>query len=476
MTDATPTHTQDKDASYLAATISGAGNTVAPTRVHHERFPLGKILLVPEENYRWGSKEAMERDLASDESIREDGTTGNTFDTLKGSIEKLGIRVPIEIVLRADGYYHILSGFTRIAAAKQLGIECVPVYVYDPTISDAEVELLQMVENARELKRKVNWTQEVETYQDLVVHVFNLGGFTKGQAASHVCRLIGKHPSTMKSRIHFLTTVDHRVRALAELGKVSCSALQVFLSGDVSKPYTPDFITALLDELAVEKDVYPDVITPDSVRSAIRKVKIRYANSYQGEDGETKRRQKTPSKVRQSPSILRDVSVLMARRLIIHQGLSLTSSADKIEALCSSSDWMQIEGLGMGAGDAHLPPVLETVVGERDDDDDSIARMQSQHEDTCNKYAIGAFIQAFVQCAMIRQGIKNLGMCEESGWLQRDTTVDGKKVLHRTVYYGAIQEASELPGKVALRDRIIHAWAKIRVVLEASTAQAKKRA
>jgi hypothetical protein len=55
--------------------------------------------------------------------------------TLKESIKKVGILVPITVQEKATKKYRVVSGFRRLAAAKQLGFEKIPALELDSSLS-----------------------------------------------------------------------------------------------------------------------------------------------------------------------------------------------------------------------------------------------------------------------------------------------------------------------------------------------------
>lgn len=520
-------HNEDDTPGTLIDSLCGLTDTaVAPnprsadvktSRKHHSAFPVAQIVLDPTENYRWGSAAAMKADLAREDMLLEDGSTRSSYQLLRDSIAAIGVEDPVGLVEREDGY-HVIYGFTRAAAAKELKLESVPAYVYAGTISSGEVQLLQMRENSPALKRAVNWVAETEMYDSITKRIYlrmlekNPGVGKQAAASLHkqaheaACRILGRYPSTMKSRTHFLRVLDPRVITLSREGRLTCTGAMVFHSGNVDHPYTPAFITAVLRHLR-GKEGYKLSIQPVEVRKACDAVRAGQARGEEVDDsdgadvgdepeqravatGHTMSRvsrslakaadakgapgpvqlMRAPEKIRQSSAVLRDLSGLIAWDIIHRKGFGLTTDAKEVEKhIVNSPEWHKVIGIGFGAGDISMPPLMETVLGGRSDEDSEVAQMANQHELTAERYVVAAFVSGFLRQAMASAGVRNLDY-DDKGWMLGKTTrEDGQVIHHRAVYSDAIQEAVGMPGAVRLLDRAKAAWAKVRPLVTKST-------
>lgn len=502
------------DGAVILDALTGDTNVSAQKtpRKHHSAFPVAHIVLRPEENYRWGSEEAMKADIANEDVVREDGTKACSFAMLKESVAIMGVEDPIGLVERENGY-HVIYGFTRALAAQLTGTASLPAYVYEPGIPEAEVEMLQMRENSPTLKRTVNWVAETEMFTSISTRLLNrllekataeAGGAEltipvrknlKVKADLAVCKIMGRYPSTFKSRRHFMHRLDQRVITLAREGRLSCTAAMEFHSGDVDRPFDPSFVTAVLSSIRGDSG-YPPVITPEKVRNAMRLVRAEGWDSapkpsaaapsaesgFEGDDhpepartprggGEEGRAAgrapllKAPEKIRQSPSILRDLSNLVAWEALRARSITLASPEAATAKLKDSPEWHKIIGIGFGAGEVTMPPLMETIIAGRDHEEDDVQRMQNQHEHTADRYVTTAFIHAFMRQAMATAGVRNFDL-DDKGWIsQKATNSEGSDVLHRLIYGHAVTNAANLPPKdgalPTLLQRAQHAWSAI---------------
>lgn len=480
-------------------------------RKHHERFRLADIVLVPEENYRWGSQEGMEADLARLDVNNEDGTKRSSYQDLCASIGTIGVQEPVGLVEREDGF-HVIYGFTRVMASRSLNLTHIPVYVYDSAIPEAEVELLQVRENSLSLRREVNWVCEAERYSNLVAAELDrrtkladgkmTSAETKSAAAAAkatVSKVLGRHPSRLRSAEHFLRILDKRVVDLARKGYLSYGAAQEFHSGDVTKLFPATFITSVLRHLH-GRDGYPFPITPDRIRQAKKAVKVLQDQGEEaaggadvGEESEDAPEvrgasasmasrslraavdakddkkvqqgavalQRGAEKIRQSTASLRDLSDLVAWDAIDAAGLTIASDPKAGERLIGAAAWQRVVGIGYGAGDITAPPFLERLVGGRSEEDEDVERMQRQHDLTSERYVTSAFVRGFLCVALKQAGVRNIDIDDKS-WMSKSSPGDGGVAIrHRALFADAVKDAVAMPGRVTLVDRARAAWARI---------------
>ena len=515
MTETSATAILDAIADLGMPGSNGDARRHKSSRTHHKDFPVDQLVIDPAENYRWGSEAAMQADLARADLPLGDGEVGCTYELLRESIRAAGVDVPVGLVKREDGY-HPIYGFTRCVAAREVGLATIPAYVYESTISEAEVIILQTRENSRTLKRAVNWVSETEQYIAISAWLLNQRLAKLGEAGevgkqamigAHkacniaACKQLGRHPSGMKSRIHFIHHLNPRIIEMSRQGYFSLQAAQEFHSGNVDNPYTPAFVTAVLKVLH-GTDGYKPTIAPADVRRAVNGVKagiamgdivlhdgsstpaapkrcrghtmnraVRAAREAEAKDDGADGAEHGPlskmkdgDRIRQSPVILRDISELLAMQCLTAAGLHLGSSAEEVQAVVGGHEWHRIEGIGFGAGSISTPPLLETVLGGRKDTDPEIVRMRRQHEFTAGRYVTGAFIAAFVRLAMKNLGIRDLSFSDQ-GWLLGKTTVDGRPVFHRAAWADAVA-AGLRPAELMLLERAKIAWAALKPLVK----------
>jgi len=445
------------------------GNPVRTARTHNPDFPIADIIVDPRENYRWGSQEAMEADLKSQTKNPADGSMVCTYQVLVESIRAGGVDTPVGLVARPTGGYRIVYGFTRVMAAKEVGLGVIPAYVYDASLPEEEAQLLQLRENSASLKREVNWVQEVQMYFKLVAYVRkSLTGrkaadmprdddgqpmSPKVAACTAVGRMLGVAPATMKNRNYTLQHIHPLVRDLAEKHIFSYAVCSEFTSGDAGVPYTTVFVEAVLEALRHKS---PDLmsVTPQMVRDAMRKLKDSGSKPMY-EDG------KRPTTTcgqwsagnRQSAGALRDLCVAMWASVLAKSKMSLRSSKpEDWECLRKTKTWHTVVGIGIGAADVS-EPVVEVS--------DETSRAELYHDETAWKYALSALIQA-VLLAELRMPAEKL-----REWVNNYTyTKDGGKRSNRVEFHSAINAALDASNfRTALHDVIGKAREELRIRL-----------
>lgn len=499
----------------VPGTVTDARKHKTP-RKHAANFPMDRVVIVPEENYRWGSEEAMKADLAKADLPLGNGEIGCSYDLLRDSIRAIGVEEPVGLVERADGH-HVIYGFTRCLAARDVGLDTIPAYLYGSELPEAEMALLQLRENSQALKRSVNWVAETEQYQSISAHLLNRRlarmaeagevGRQETISAHKACnvaasRILGRHPSGMKSRVHFIHYLDKRVVEMSRQGYFSLQAAREFHSGNVDNLYPPAFVTAVL-KLLHGADGYKSTILPADVRRAVNGVKAglatgdivlrdgsaappaperkghtmnrtvrnaraeaEKADSAEAEHGPLSK-MKAPDKIRQSSAILRDISELLAMECLAAAGLTMGSDPAAVEKVVHSREWHRIEGIGFGAGDISMPPLFETVLGGRKTDDPEVQHMHLHYERTAQRYVVTAFVRAFLRMCMRNAGIRDLDFSDQ-GWLLGKTMVEGKNMPHRQAYNDAVAAGLE-PADLPLLERAKIAWVALKPLVKRPT-------
>ncbi len=448
-------------------------------RTHHAEFPTKDIIVVPEENYRWGGVEGMEADMAMLDVVNADGTRSSSFEILKRSIATLGVEDPVGLVKRNDGY-HVVYGFTRTVVAKQVGLKTLPAYVYDSSLPDSEFELLQGRENTAVLKRNVNWVAETELYISLVERMVtrlvagndNAGTrkAAQGKARAVIERVLGRAHKTMKNQTHYLQVIDKRVINLCRAGHMKLKTAIEFHSGDVGAPFDPKYVTAVLRQLMV-KGVYPTDIALESVQRAKKYVDLNGVDLEASDDSDVDvgaeplpyhKAQNTRfgDKTRQNPGCLRDVAGLMAYEDLLHRKLTLTNTAEEVQKVVNGRAWNKITGVGFGAGEVLVPPLMEVVLHGKSGE--VIDRQQRAHEVTSYRYAVAAYLHAFVRQALKGLGYPNMDS-DDKGWISgKSKGPDGFEVTNRELYTKAIFAGVDMPDDTPLILRAKETWKRIR--------------
>jgi len=119
------------------------------------------------------------------------------LDNLKESIQIHGIIEPI-IVRQSKGGYEIIAGERRFRAAKELGLETVPVLIREK-VSDRELKILALVENLQ--RADLNDIEIAMGYHELI----NSHQYTHEQLAKDV----GKSRSFISNTLRLLKLPEH---------------------------------------------------------------------------------------------------------------------------------------------------------------------------------------------------------------------------------------------------------------------------
>lgn len=419
------------------------GNPVRTPRTYFEAFPMADILLDPTENYRWQSKEAMESDTKA--TMRDpSGDSGGlcTYRMLVDSIRTMGIEDPVGLVKREDGKHHVVFGFTRVLAAKELNFTSIPAFVYEESLPYEEAQLLQLRENSLTLKRAVNWVAEVEMYMRLVgytrksIEAMPASKRPKGETAkmstpkrlacAAVAQALGVAPATMKNRYYVLQHIDPRIRELSEKGVMNYAAASEFSSGDAAVPFTKEFVTGVLDEMR-RNDPEMTKATAETVRRVMRQLKDAGEKPmYEGGVRPSTVCGQWSAGQRQSPGALRDLSVALWAGLLARTKMTLGSDADRWNKLKQCKVWFTVVGIGIGSADV-TEPVLEST--------EDTGRAELQHEETAWRYAMSALIQAALAADM------KMGPEQMREWMNSQTVQGGSKALNRMEFHNAVQSA-----------------------------------
>lgn len=142
---------------------------------------------------------------------------GDSLSDLADSIREHGILQPINVRLLASGYYQIISGERRWRAAREAGLEEVPVIVLEA--DDREAMELGLIENLQ--REDLNAMEEAQGYETLMRDY----GMTQEQVAARV----GKSRSTVANAVRLLALPEN-LQAMVEDGRLSAGHARAVLS------------------------------------------------------------------------------------------------------------------------------------------------------------------------------------------------------------------------------------------------------
>jgi ParB/RepB/Spo0J family partition protein len=124
---------------------------------------------------------------------------------LTRSLAERGMLNPILVRMEDDGWYELIAGHRRAAAARLLGWEAVPARVYR-NISEAEVRALRLAENLG--RQELTPLEEAEALRDIIAR-------GEARTAREAARVVGMAPLRAEARLRLLDLPDD-VRTLLE--------------------------------------------------------------------------------------------------------------------------------------------------------------------------------------------------------------------------------------------------------------------
>jgi len=140
-----------------------------------------------------------------------------SLDELVQSIREKGVLQPV-IVRQRDGDYELIAGERRLRAAKELGLEEIPVIVKE--VSDAGALELSLIENIQ--REELNPIEEAKAFRRLTSDEF---GFTQEEVA----KAVGKDRATISNAIRLLG-LPKRVQELVSGGELAMGHARALLS------------------------------------------------------------------------------------------------------------------------------------------------------------------------------------------------------------------------------------------------------
>jgi ParB family chromosome partitioning protein len=148
---------------------------------------------------------------------RTDFSAGELEDLLQ-SIDEHGILQPL-VVTQDEGGFELVAGERRLRAARELGLDAVPVIVREAT--EQEKLELALIENIQ--RQDLNPVEEALAYRALADE-FNL-------KQAEVAKRVGKSRSTVANALRLLELEEEMLDALRR-GKISKSHARTLLSED----------------------------------------------------------------------------------------------------------------------------------------------------------------------------------------------------------------------------------------------------
>ncbi len=443
---------------------------VAAAKTQH--ISVKSVIFDPQDNYRWGSKEAMEHDIATSVTEDDDGQKVNAYRVIVNSIKATGhVQVPIGV--RAIGKkFKMVYGFNRFLAAREIGLSTVPAVVYPNDTDEGTLATLQVVENSDSLKRTVNWVAETRMWEKLynLTHDQMMNVLpsrrpktTSGAPLSASCAAwrdvaskIGRSELTMRERIQILNCLDAEVQQIAHRKNWSFNATKEFYSGDARKPYVASFVKHLLDEIK-RSDPDFDHVTPATVTKA--KVRVaRWLAAGRGKDGKPLWRGKGSDEtdeqpalteadglLRLSPAGMRDIAINLATDSLRKLRLTLSQSETQWAAVEKTQTWHRVIGVGVGSGSVRMREGSEDLT-ENVDFTDLPARAQT--------FVMGVFVSAALRCE-----IETRCRVNWSEWYSSNTIVGVDSRSNRILFRSLVQTNSAREG--TLRSRAQAAWREL---------------
>ncbi len=149
------------------------------------------------------------------------------IDWLAESIKVMGVLQPIIVRQKADGYYEILAGHRRTAAAKQAELNTIPALVYADLDDDSAAYIFHVTNLGQ---RDVRPSEKAYGYQE-VLRVLESKGLLSGQTTAAIAAETGDDVRTIQryKRLNELTSSlldavdrgDLSIRAAGELSYLS---------------------------------------------------------------------------------------------------------------------------------------------------------------------------------------------------------------------------------------------------------------
>lgn len=162
-----------------------------------------------------------------------------TLDDLRESIKSKGIISPI-IVRQVGEKYEIIAGERRYRAAKEAGLEKIPVIV--KSIEEQEVLELAIIENIQ--RQALNAVEEAEAYKSLME--------TCGYTQFEIGTVVGKSRSYISNLIRLLSLPDKVIEYLRH-GKITMGHARALVGQENAMYLADKIINQSLNVRQIEK-------------------------------------------------------------------------------------------------------------------------------------------------------------------------------------------------------------------------------
>lgn len=139
------------------------------------------------------------------------------MEDLKNSIREKGIIQPV-LVRKKDNVYELIAGERRWRAAKELGIQDIPVVFRDDADDVSSLEL-SLIENIQ--REELNPIEEARAYKSLMEKY--------GHTLDKVGQMVGKDKTTISNSLRLLNLPED-IQDLVRGGKISVGHAKVLLS------------------------------------------------------------------------------------------------------------------------------------------------------------------------------------------------------------------------------------------------------
>lgn len=159
---------------------------------------------------------------------------------LAASIRETGLIQPIVVRLASEGQYTIIAGERRWLAAKEAGLEIVPVVV--KSLNDREALKIAIIENIQ--REDLNILEEAEAYQRLMAEY----NYTQDMVASQ----IGKSRSHVANTLRLLTLPDE-IKEFLINGQISPGHARALINNENGVETAKEIIKNKLNVRDVEK-------------------------------------------------------------------------------------------------------------------------------------------------------------------------------------------------------------------------------
>lgn len=355
-----------------------------------EKVSLSLIDDDPQENYRWGSQDALEKDQQQNQK---------TWTRLSSSMNVAGVQTPVGLTKNTAGRYRVVYGFTRVQLARKLRHADIPANVY-ADLSPIEAGICQIMENSKNLRRSVNWVQEAERFAKLSEQLYDdlkalprdkqvrrkdrfgktLG--LKKTAEAIIAEAIGSSARTHRDHLWCLYRLPEKVQALARQGIFSVATILEFFRAGKKDPYPSSEIDLILSKLDTTQKV-----EPGAVRRAAREV-----------SGEGKVIARSPTALPSvtnhiHPGHAREYAICLAEERLRERGVTCASADAEISRLEKSQTWAFLLGMAVGCGAAHMPAVFEG---------DHYAKNRERSDAQATAWVREAFLAAMVQVCLAK--------------------------------------------------------------------------